>query len=145
MLKRWLQEIMNIEGIEGVFIVSGRSKIIEKLGLDLKESQLEALALRIQRIVAGFNLKAQKLNEIEFYWHNLYVISRVSNNFLLVTISRTPDVLSLLRITLNVALANLLEDKKFRKSIEDQVSDKSFALEKGEIDEAEKKIISKLK
>lgn len=145
MSKRWLQEIMNIEGVQGVFIASGRAKVLDKFGLDLKEAQLEALALRILRIVAGFHLKSQKVNEIEFYWQNLYIIGKVSNDFLLITICKTPKILSLLRITLNVTLANLLEDKKFKKLIKNHISDRSFPLEKGTIEETEKILISKLK
>jgi hypothetical protein len=46
---------------------------------------------------------------------------------------------------LNVTMANILEDKKFIKVIKDHVADRIFSLEKGEIDEFEKKLISKLK
>ena len=145
MSQRWLQEIMNLDGVEGVFIASNRAKIIDKLGLDLKDSQLEALSLRILRIVAGYHLNSQKVNEVEFYWQNLYVIGKVSSEFILITFCKTPKVLSLLRITLNVTLANILEDKKFTKLIKDHVADRSFSLEKGEIDEIEKNLISKLK
>ena len=145
MSQRWLQEIMNLDGVEGVLIASNRAKIIDKLGLDLKDSQLEALSLRILRIVAGYHLNSQKVNEVEFYWQNLYVIGKVSSEFILITFCKTPKVLSLLRITLNVTLANILEDKKFTKLIKDHVADRSFSLEKGEIDEIEKNLISKLK
>ncbi|MEJ2054685.1 MAG: hypothetical protein P8X42_12265 [Calditrichaceae bacterium] len=145
MSERLLQDIMNLEGVEGVFVVSNRAKVIEKMGLDLKDPQLEALSLRILRIVAGYHKNSQKVNEVEFYWHNLYVIGKISNEFILVTFCKTPKVLSLLRITLNVTLANLLEDKKFGKIIKDHVADRFFSLEKGEIDETEKNLISKLK
>lgn len=145
MSQRWLQEIMNLDGVEGVYIVSNRARVVEKVGLDLKNSQLEALSLRILRIIAGYHLNAQKVNEVEFYWQNLYVIGKVSNEFILVTFCKTTKILSLLRITLNVTLANLLEDKKFTKIIKDHVADRLFSLEKGEIDETEKKLISKLK
>lgn len=145
MSQRWLQEIVNLEGVEGVFIASNRAKIIDKIGLDLKDSQLEALSLRILRIVAGYHLNSQKVNEVEFYWHNLYVIGKVASEFILVTFCKTPKVLSLLRITLNVTMANILEDKKFIKVMKDHVADKIFSLEKGGIDEIEKNLISKLK
>lgn len=145
MSQRWLQEIMNLDGVEGVFIASNRAKVIDKMGLDLKDSQLEALSLRILRIVAGYHINSQKINEMEFYWQNLYVISKISGEFILITFCKTPKVLSLLRITLNVTLANILEDKKFIKLIKDHVADRVFPLEKGEIDEIEKNLISKLK
>jgi hypothetical protein len=145
MLQRWLQEIMNLDGVEGVFIASNRTRVIDKIGLDLKDSQLEALSLRVLRIVAGYHINSQKINEIEFYWQNLYVIGKVSSEFILITFCKTPKVLSLLRITLNVTMANILEDKKFIKVIKDHIADRIFSLEKGEIDEIEKNLISKLK
>ena len=145
MAQRWLQEIMNLDGVEGVFIASNRARILDKMGLDLKDPQLEALSLRILRIVAGYHLNSQKINEVEFYWQNLYVIGKISSEFILITFCKTPKVLSLLRITLNVTLANILEDKKFIKLIKDHVADRAFSLERGDIDEIEKNLISKLK
>jgi hypothetical protein len=144
-MKRWLQEITNMEGIEGVFISSGRAKIIAKLGLDLNDSQLQALALYTLRIVAAFYQKTQKINEIEFYWKNLFIIGRVASDFLVITVCTTPKVLALLRITLNVTLSNLLEDKKFMRLIKEQAADKNILLEKGEMTDIEKNLITKLK
>jgi hypothetical protein len=43
MSKRLLQEIMNIDGVEGVFIASGRAKIIDKMGLKYGDDQLEEI------------------------------------------------------------------------------------------------------
>lgn len=144
-MKRWLQEITSMEGVEGVFISSGRARIIAKLGLDLNDLQLQALALYTLRIVAAFHQKQQKINEIEFYWKNLFIIGRAASDFLVITVCTTPKVLALLRITLNVTLSNFLEDKNFMRLIKEQAADKTILLEKGELTEFEKNLITKLK
>ena len=144
MPNRWLQEITKIDGVEGVFLTSNRCKIINKLGLDYSNDQLESLALRLLRTIAAFHLKSKEVSEVELYWQNQYVICKNSNGFLLVTLCKTSRVLALLRITLNVILANLMEDKIFLKLIKAHVSDKTITLKKGSFDESEKKLISRL-
>jgi hypothetical protein len=144
MSKRLLQEIMNIDGVEGVFIASGRAKIIDKMGLKYGDDQLEEIALSFMRIAAGFHHHSQKINEIEFYWQNLFIVGKMANDFIIITACNNSKIIPLLRITLNVTTANLLEDRKFAKIIKGQVANKRFFLEKGEFTESEKKIISKL-
>ncbi|MGD9897606.1 MAG: hypothetical protein AB7T22_00635 [Calditrichaceae bacterium] len=145
MADRWLQEILNIDGVRGVYIASGRGNVIEKLGLDEKDAVLEKLTVHILRILSGHYLRNLTITEIEFYWQDQYIICRHTNNMLLVILCKTPKVLSLLRITLNVALANLLEDKKLIKLIKDQTADKTFHINKGDLDESEVRLITKLK
>ncbi len=145
MTDRWLQEILNIDGVRGVYIASGRGNVIEKLGLDEKDAVLDQLTVYVLRIISGYHLRSLTITEIEFYWQDQYVICRYTNNMLLVILCKTPKVLSLLRITLNVALANLLEDKKLTKSIKDQTADKTYHINKGELDENEVRLINKLR
>jgi hypothetical protein len=68
----------------------------------------------------------------------------MANDFIIITACNNSKIIPLLRITLNVTTANLLEDRKFAKIIKGQVANKRFFLEKGEFTESEKKIISKL-
>ena len=145
MVNRWLQDITKIDGVEGVFLASVRGKILNKVGIKQSEETLEKLTVHLLRTIAAFHMQAKNVTELEFYWDNQYVICKNSNNFILVTICRSPEVLALLRITLNVALANLLEDKKFAKNIRGHASDKELVLKKGFFDETEKMLISKLK
>ncbi|MGD9487091.1 MAG: hypothetical protein AB7W47_03670 [Calditrichaceae bacterium] len=145
MTDRWLQEILNIDGVRGVYIASGRGNVIEKLGIDEKDAVLEQLTVHVLRILSGYHLRSLTITEIEFYWQDQYVICRYTNNMLLVILCKTPKVLSLLRITLNVALANLLEDKKLTKAIKDQTADKTYHINKGELDENEVRLINKLR
>jgi len=144
MANRWLNEIQNVNGVSGIFIASGRGKIIERAGTNMKDAQLEELSLRFLRILGAFYARSQNVSEIEFYWEDHYVNCRHSNNLLLVTICRSPGVISLLRITLNVALANLLQDKKVMKLIKNHATDRTLILRKGQRDENETHLIKKV-
>lgn len=145
MADRWLQEVGNVDGVEGVFLANGKGKILGKLGHLDKESILEKLTVHLQRIIAAFHLQDKNASEIEFYWEDRYVIGKHSGNFLLVTFCKSIKILPLLRITLNVAMANILEDKKMAKAASEHIADKVLALKKGVFDESEKLLISKLK
>lgn len=145
MNNRWLEEISNLEGVSGVFIASGRGMILHKMGGTYNDSQMELLVLRVLRILGAFYTRGQNVSEMEFYWQDHYVNCRQSNNLLLVTLCRAPKVISLLRITLNVAMANILEDKKIMKQIKNHATDKTLVLTRGTQDESETRLIQKVR
>ncbi len=141
MVKALLNEINSMEGVEGVFIATNRSEITNKTGTGYKDAQLKQLATHILRISAGFHLKGKKVTELEFYWQNRYVICKISDYFALVTFCRTSRILSLLRITLNVTMSKLSEDKKFKKWLKSHIADTEFILHKPSIDTEEEKLL----
>ena len=145
MLERWLKEITNIDGVEGVYIVSNRADIVNKLGLNLSDDELRDLTKRFLRIIASFDYRDEKISELEYYWQNYYIICKNSNHFILVTMCRSAKVLALLRITLNVAMANILEDRKFNKWLKSHIADRGFFLRKEGLTLAEEKLLAKLK
>ncbi|HID40153.1 MAG TPA: hypothetical protein EYP36_11655 [Calditrichaeota bacterium] len=145
MADRWLKEVGNVDGVDGVFLANGKGNILGKLGHLEKDSILEKLTIHMLRIIAAFHLEDKNASEIEFYWEDRYVIAKHSGNFLLVTFCKSINILSLLRITLNVAMANILEDKKMTKTASKHVADKVLTLKRGVFDDSEKILISKLK
>ncbi len=145
MADRWLKEVNKVDGVEGVFLASSKGKILGKLGTLYPQDTLEKLITHLQRIIAAFQVAGKNATEIEFYWEDRYVICKHSANFLLVTFCKSAKVLSLLRITLNVVLANILEDKKFAKISSSNAIDKTIALRKGFFESEEQLLISKLK
>lgn len=145
MSDRWLDEIANVEGVNGVLIASGRGKILRKVGLKEKDSQLELLVIRILRILGAFYARGQNVTEIELYWQDHYANCRHSNNLVMVTLCQTPKVISFLRITLNVALANILEDKKIMKQVKSHATDKTLILSKNLQDQTETQLIAKVR
>ena len=81
---------------------------------------------------------------MEIYWENFHIIVKNSSQFILVSFCTSAGAQSLLRITQNVVLAHLLEDKKFMKLVKKHTSEKSVVLRKDKLDELELKLISEL-
>jgi len=144
MATKWLDDISSIEGVEGVLICSNTGKIIEKISKVLDDEKLESIALHLLRIISANSLKGEIVNDMEIYWEKFHVIVKNSSQFLLVSFCTSAGAQSLLRITQNVVLAHLLEDKKFMKIIKKHTSEKSVVLRKDKLDESEINLISKL-
>ena len=144
MIKELLAEIEAMEGVDGVFITTNRSEITNKTGSIFSDQQLKKLATHILRINAVYHLTGKKVTELEFYWENKYVICKISDYFTLVTFCRTPRILSLLRITLNVTLSRLAEDKKFNKWLKSHLADPDIMLRKKNIDPDEENLLSQM-
>jgi hypothetical protein len=144
MAAEWLNDISNIDGVEGVLVCSNTGKIIDKISKVLDDEKLESIALYLLRIISANNLKSQSVSDMEIYWENFHIIVKNSSQFLLVSFCTSSGAQSLLRITQNVVLAHLLEDKKFMKLVKKHTSEKSVVLRKEKLDESEIKLISKL-
>ena len=144
MANRWLNEIYEIEGVDAVIVSSNIGKIIDKICKKLTNDKLEGIALYLLRIVSANYLKGNVVKDIEIFWENYHVIAKISSKFILISICTSPRILSLLRITQNVVLSHLLEDKKFMKLVKKHASEKSVVLRKGKLDASEINLISKL-
>jgi hypothetical protein len=141
---QWLSDIYNLDGVEGVLVCSNTGKIIDKISKVLDDDKLESIALHLLRIISANNLKNQNISDMEIYWENFHILVKNSSQFLLVSFCTSSGAQSLLRITQNVVLAKLLEDKKFLKIVKKHTSEKSVVLRKDKLDESEINLISKL-
>ena len=144
MATKWLDDISNIDGVEGVLICSNTGRIIEKISKVLDDEKLESIALNLLKVISANSLKGQIVSDMEIYWEKFHIIVKSSSQFLLVSFCTSEGAQSLLRITQNVVLAHLLEDKKFMKIVKKHTSEKSVVLRKNKLDESEINLISKL-
>jgi len=144
MATKWLDDISNIDGVEGVLICSNTGIIIEKISKVLDDEKLESIALNLLKVISANSLKGQIVSDMEIYWEKFHIIVKSSSQFLLVSFCTSEGAQSLLRITQNVVLAHLLEDKKFMKIVKKHTSEKSVVLRKNKLDESEINLISKL-
>ena len=140
--ERWFQEIQNIPSVKGSFLASMRGSIISAYGLEEDERQLQNIAVRLLRIHAMIYASGNTLSEIELHWNNLFIFGKISQNALLVTICEDAHVVSLLRITVNVSLAHLVQEKKISKKIRSHATDPAHLLKKGPYDEEEKALLT---
>ena len=141
---RWLNEIIEIEGVEGVFIASNRGQILMRDGVQFDLRTMEGIAVHVLRIISSYYLAGRNLKEIEIIWNKHRIVARNTNEFVIITFCSSVKALSLLRITLNVVISHLMEDKKFMKQIKKHASEKTVLLRKGNLDRLEIELISKL-
>jgi hypothetical protein len=139
-----LKQITEIEGVEGVYIASNKGTILLRLGLSLDMEILERVAVHLLRILSAYHLKKRMLKEIELIWDEYRIITRNSSEFIIVAFCQSSKALSLLRITLNVVLSHILEDKNFSKKIKQHAAHKTVVLRKGDLHTKEINLISKL-
>lgn len=144
MVNRWLKEITDISGVEGALLVSDNGHIIEKIGTDQEQGELEQVSRVILRIISTHNLEEKSVKEIELIWSNYRLLAMSTQLFTIIIFCGSIKALSLLRITVNVVIGHLLEDKKSMKKIKKFTGQSEILLEKEYLDQTEIKLISKL-
>ena len=144
MVNRWLKEITDVTGVEGAILVSDNAHIIEKIGTVPEPGTLEQIAKRILRIITAHNLDEKSVKEIELIWHDYRILAMSAQLFTLIIFCGSTKALSLLRITVNVVVGHLLEDKKSMKQINKFTGQSEIVLDKDYLDQLEIKLISKL-
>ena len=144
MVNRWLKEITDVTGVEGAILVSDNAHIIEKIGTHPEQGTLEQIAKRIMRIITAHNLDEKSVKEIELIWHDYRILAMSAQLFTLIIFCGSTKALSLLRITVNVVVGHLLEDKKSMKQINKFTGQSEIVLDKDYLDQLEIKLISKL-
>ena len=143
-ISRWLKEVADINGVEGVFVISNRGQIVAHTAFKVESAKIETIANRMLRIEGAFHQKSFLLKEIELIGPDYRIIWMMKENFTILTICNSVKALPLIRMTLNVVLAHLLDDKKFMKFINKHPVKKTLVLEKTKLDADETKLISKL-
>lgn len=138
-----LKEIQNIDSVELVAVSSFKGEIGFQFGRLIPESNLREIAVYLIRSYAAQKTMGKKLLNMEFYWQKYFLNARFADGFLIMTICSSMDVLSLLRITMNVAVANLLENKHFLKWLKKQSADPAKHLRHGSLDDLEIGLISR--
>jgi hypothetical protein len=144
MSDRWLSEITGITGVEGVLLVSAEADMVEKRGTLPELSVLERISRHIMRIVAAYHMLGNEVREIELIWYNYRLLVMNTGSFALIIFCNSTQTISLLRITLNVVAAHLLEDKKIMKRINKNSAKGERLLKTSDLGQSEINLISKL-
>lgn len=141
---KWLQEILGVAGVEGVMLVSPSGKLIVKAGLNFDHLTSERIAEKIIRIRLLYLQTNQILKEIEISWPDYNLVVMLKKELILITYCSQNKNLPLLRITLHVMMAHLLEDKKFIRQIKKHLGEIPKVLASEQLEAGEIKLISKL-
>ena len=139
-----LNEINDVEGVEGVMVTTNVGRLVEKVGIETDLPRLETVAKHLLRVVASYHVKDRQVKEVELVWNNYRVIAVPRDDFLIMTFCDSSKALPLIRITLNVVLSQLLEDKKFIKSLRKQPAYRTAVLKDKNLIQKEINLISKL-
>lgn len=143
MVRHWIDEITKLENVRGVFITSNLGKLIEAQGLDLDRKSMEEIALRLLRMISIID-ENSPVAEVELFWKDLFIICKFSHKILLVAVCNNPAILALLRITLNVSMSHILQDKKIAKIAKSHTSARAQILRKGKFSENEMKLLASI-
>jgi hypothetical protein len=141
---KWFQEILSISGVEGVLLTSQAGNVIGKIGLNFDQTTSEKIAEKIIRILLIHQKINRTVKEVEIKWANYNLVIMIKNGLILITYCSQDRIMPLLRITLNVVLAHLLEDKKFIKQIKKYLEEKPPKLIPEQLETREINLISKL-
>lgn len=144
MVSHWLKEITAIADVEGVLLASNTGEIIENSAIYLDRSQLKQIASRVLKIMAAHDLDKRSVREVELIWEDYRILAMGAKSFVLIIFCTSTKTISLLRITMNVVIAHLLEDKKSIKQIKKYASEKRNVLESRDLEQLEINFISKL-
>lgn len=144
MPERILKEIQTIESVELVAICSFKGDIGFKSGNMIPDADISRIAVYLLRIYSGQKAQGNKLISMELFWNKHFLTARFADGFLIITICSSSEVLALLRISLNVTVANLLENKRFLKWIKKHTQDPDKHLRRGTFDDLEISLISRL-
>ena len=144
MYSRWLKEILDINGVDGVVVVAKSGEIIENIGTELEHIQQQKIAIHVLRLIAVYDLDQKSVKEIELIWYDYRILVMSASQFIIIIFCGSNKALSLVRITVNVVIAHLLEDRKLMKKIRKILSNGSGVLVPEEMSQMEIKLISKL-
>ncbi len=139
-----VKEIKEIESVEAVAIISFKGNIWWHSVSNQFVKHLKTIGVYALRMLAAYKKKQTRLLLNEIHWQDRILLIRYSEGFFILVVFNNQSVLPLLRITLNVAVANLLEEKNFLKWLKKEKYKLDYYLQKGQFDEEELSLISKL-
>lgn len=143
-ISRWLKEVAEIQGVAGVFVMSNRGQIVAHTRNTIDNQKIEIMARRVMIIAAAWDKKNKPLKEVELIAQNYRILCMMRDNFTVMTYCHSMEALPLVRMTLNVVMAHLFEDKKFMKFIGKSAVRKAQVLDREQFDAEETNLISKL-
>ncbi len=127
-MKDKLEEINSINGVKTSFVFFNDGEVVfDKLPSGFDPDNCMEIAKDVVQVSAMFDRLATPLSEFDFKYDTGRVIVFPNSNFNLIVLCLPTVSISMLRLTVNVALADLENDKKFQKRIQKiETSRRSF-------------------
>lgn len=141
-----LEEILKIPGVLSVYAVNNRAEMITELfNNEISYQHAESLGARVVKIFAiGLYGKVQrKTSEIELLYSSKRVFAIDCGRYNLIIICDNFVQISMLRMTTNVLIQSMEQDKKVVKFLEDHAIDKKILLRRDKLTEEEINLLEK--
>ena len=125
------KELFRINGVNSVYAVNNRAEMIAgKLAGSVYKEVAERLASHIVKIFAIglYSNNAKKSSEIELLYDNGRVFAIDCNRYVLIIICSADVSISMVRLTSNVVIKTITQDKKLFKEFTKDVIDKKVML-----------------
>ena len=119
-MEKVIKDILNISGVTGVWIINNNGEVIISGGnTRLEQRILSQTTLDFVQLFGAYELNHQGMNEMEVNYEGGYLFGKARDNFILVILCTNISSLSMIRLTVNVAFAELEQNKKFTKLLKD--------------------------
>ncbi len=139
-----MQDILTLDGVEGVVVLVHTGELLIRKGLDQFKSEMPELTKRLLRVITLYRDYKWPVREIEIVWRDVRIIGIADELFVLLAFCRNSASFPLIRMTLNVSLAAIREDRKTQKILKKLKNIRINHLRTGDLDEREINLISKL-
>ena len=141
-----LEELLLIPGVLSLYAVNNRGEMITELFNDeISREHAESLGARSVKIFAiGLYGKVQrKTSEIELLYSSRRVFAIDCGRYNLILICDNFVQISMLRMTTNVLIQSMTQDKVIATFLEDHVIDKKILLRRDKLTEEELTLLEK--
>jgi hypothetical protein len=115
-MKDKLEEIDAVDGVRASFIYFNDGELVyNKLASGLDAETYEEIAKDVIQMAAIFDRLGSHIHEYDLKYDGGRVFAYTQNNYNLMVLCSTDVSVAMLRLTVNVAIADLEADKKFQK------------------------------
>lgn len=141
------KELFRINGVNSVYAVNNKAEMIAgKLAGTIDKEVAELLASNIVKIFAIglYSNNTKKSSEIELLYDNGRVFAIDCNRYVLIIICSADVSISMVRLTSNVVIKTITQDKKLFKEFTKEVIDKKVMLRRDQLNEEEIALLDRL-
>lgn len=141
-----LENLINIEGVEAVFIFNNKAETIyHLLKRTLDDNLIEEIGKHIIQVYAlNKKLSMNKIVNMDIAFDKGTIISYNDEYFTLVVWLNKNAQLSLIRLNIDLVLSNLKNDSKFKKLLKKNKIDFDYLLRKDNVDEQDSIMLQQL-
>jgi len=117
-MKNKLEEINSIEGVRGSFFFFHDGEVVyDKMPPGMDQDTLSEIAKEVVQISAILDRLTVSIGEFDLKYDNGRLLAYAQPHYCVIILCEPGAGLAMLRLTVNVAIADLEADKKFQKRI----------------------------